>query len=456
MSDRSRATYALSVLFAINAMNFFDRQIGGALAEPIRKEWNLSDSALGALGTAFTLLYAFVGIPLGRLSDRSSRKRILCVAVFLWSLLTSLSALTRSYSQMFAARLGVGAGEAACAPAATSLIGDLFPPSRRARAMSVFMLGLPIGIALSYLVSSFIAHKWGWRSAFLVAGIPGVFCAIAAIFIDEPTRGLAEISCHPERSEGPGRAVSDAVPPLTPRSLAPLGMTSNPWRTLLTIPTMWWLVLSGALHNFNMYALGSFLAPLLMRYHRATLRQAGLMAMLSYGLSGIPGLLIGGALADRLSLRRKDGRLIVGAVSILISIPLLLLALRSPAHDIVWFVLPAAGGCMAMYVYYSSVYATLHDVVEPSLRGTAMALYFFAMYVLGASFGPVATGMVSDFFTRKAAARAGASILEPFRGQGLHSAMYLIPALSTLLTLVLFAASRTVAGDMDKRDRGGS
>src|SRR5713226_3727043 len=180
---RWAATYALAVLFAINAMNFFDRQIGGALAEPIRKEWGLSDSALGALGTAFTLLYAFVGIPLGRLSDRTSRKRILSVAVLFWSLLTSLSALTRSYWQMFATRLGVGAGEAACAPAATSLIGDLFPPARRARAMSVFMLGLPIGIALSYLVSSLIAHTWGWRSAFFAAGIPGVFCAITAMFI---------------------------------------------------------------------------------------------------------------------------------------------------------------------------------------------------------------------------------------------------------------------------------
>ena len=428
MSDRSRATYALWVLFAINAMNFFDRQIGGALAEPIRKEWGLSDSALGALSTAFTLLYAFVGIPLGRLSDRTSRKRILGIAVFVWSLLTSLSAMVRSYGQMFATRLGVGAGEAACAPAATSLIGDLFPPARRARAMSVFMLGLPIGIALSYLVSSFVAHAWGWRAAFVVAGIPGVLCAIAAFFIDEPQRGMLETRAF------------------TPR----------PWRALLTIPTMWWLILSGALHNFNMYALGSFLAPMLMRYHGATLRQAGVIAMASYGLAGIPGLLIGGALADRLSLRRENGRLIVGAISILISVPLLLLALLTPAHHTLMFGLFAAAGAMAMYVYYSSVYATLHDVVEPSLRGTAMALYFFAMYVLGASFGPVATGMASDFFTRKAAAAAGASVLEPFRGQGLHSAMYLIPLLSTLLTLVLFAASRTVAADMEKRDRGGS
>src|ERR1700720_4932989 len=96
---RSNAWFVLGILFAINTMNFFDRQIIGALAEPIRKEWGLSDSALGALGTAFTLLYAFVGIPLGRLSDRTSRKRILSVAVLLWSLLTSLSAMTRSYWQ---------------------------------------------------------------------------------------------------------------------------------------------------------------------------------------------------------------------------------------------------------------------------------------------------------------------------------------------------------------------
>jgi MFS family permease len=438
MNDRSRAAYALTVLFAINAMNFFDRQIGGALAEPIRKAWNLSDSALGALGTAFTLLYAFVGIPLGRLSDRTARKRILGVAVLLWSVLTSFSALTRNYWQMFATRLGVGVGEAACAPAATSLIGDLFPPARRARALSIFMLGLPIGIALSYLVSSFIAHAWGWRAAFFVAGIPGVFCAVGAMFIDEPARGRAETRTVVSR---PGEG--------------------SPWRVLLSIPTMWWLILSGALHNFNMYALGSFLAPLLMRYHGATLRQAGLMAMFSYGLSGIPGLLIGGALADRLSLRRKDGRLLVGAVSILASIPLLLLALSRPPHDTFSFGLLAGAGCMTMYVYYSSVYATLHDVVEPSLRGTAMALYFFAMYVLGASFGPIVTGMASDFFTRRAAVTAGATLfttkaLEPFRGAGLHSAMYLIPLLSILLTLVLFAGSRTVAGDMDKRDRGGS
>jgi MFS family permease len=418
------SAYALTVLFLINTMNFFDRSIGGALAEPIRREWGLSDSALGALGTAFTLLYAFVGVPLGRLSDRAPRKSILAAAVFVWSALTAVSGVTRTYWQLFVTRLGVGVGEAACAPAATSLIGDLYPPARRARAMSVFMMGLPIGIALSYFVGSYVAHAWGWRAAFFVAGLPGVLAAVAALFITEPARGTKETA--------PARVQS-----------------GSPWRTLLSIPTLWWLILSGALHNFNMYALGSFMAPLLMRYHGAGLREAGLMTMCLYGLSGIPGLLIGGALADRWGMKRRDGRLLVAAIASAVSAPLMWAALARPAKDTLLFVVLGSLACAFIYVYYASVYATLQDVVAPSLRGTAMALYFFAMYVLGASFGPLATGILSDFFTRRAA--AGGPELEPFRGAGLHSAMYVVPVLSILLALVLFAATRTVARDMERR-----
>ena len=429
MSDRSRTTYALVVLFAINTMNFFDRVIGGALGEPIRREWNLSDSALGALGTAFTLLYAFVGIPLGRLSDRKPRKWILAVAVFVWSALTALSGITRTYWQLFVTRLGVGVGEAACAPAGTSLIGDLFPPEKRARALSVFMMGLPIGIALSYLVASFIAASYGWRTAFLVAGIPGVIAAVAALFIDEPPRGMKEAVTAGTKTRA-----------------------GSPWKILLSIPTLWWLIISGALHNFNMYALGSFLSPLLMRYHGASLREAGLMTMMVYGLSGIPGLLVGGALADKWAMKRKDGRLLVAAIAIALAAPLMWIALAQPSREATLFIVFGSLACMVMYVYYASVYATLQDVVEPSLRGTAMALYFFAMYVLGASFGPLATGMASDYFTRRAA--QGAAVLEPFRGEGLHAAMYLVPVLNILLALVLFAATRTVAKDMDRMRAG--
>ena len=210
---------------------------------------------------------------------------------------------------------------------------------------------------------------------------------------------------------------------------------------------MWWIIVSGALHNFNMYALGSFIAPFVIRYHGVGLRKAGLISMLVYGLSGIPGLLAGGFLADAIARKRKDGRLLLGAICILLSVPLMVLALMQPPRAIAGFVALATLGCMAMYVYYSTVYAAIQDVVEPRLRGTAMALYFLAMYVLGASLGPLGTGMASDYFTKRAAAAAGATALEAFKGAGLHNAMYIIPLLSTILTVVLFAASRTIVRD---------
>lgn len=432
MRELGGARFALWVLFAANAMNFFDRQILGAVGEAVRREWALSDGAMGALGTAFTLLYAAVGVPLGRMADRTGRTRILAAGVFVWSLTTVASGWARNFWQLFALRLGVGVGEAACAPAATSLIGDLFPPARRARALSVFMLGLPVGVALSFAVSGTIARSYGWRPAFYVAGVPGLLCALAVLFIREPARGASEAhGVGGRRREG------------------------SPYRLVWGTPTMRWLIISGALHNFNMYAIGSFLTPYLMRYHGMDIRTANLVAMVVYGLSGAPGLLLGGMAADAAGKRRADGRLLVGACAVLGSVPLVFLALGRGAGETAGFMLLMGTGCALMYAYYSTVYSTIQDVTEPGLRGTAMALYFFAMYVLGASLGPYGTGVVSDFFTARAARAAGVlelspQALEPFRAEGLHSAMYVIPLLGALLTLVLFAASRTVARDVER------
>src|ERR1700738_2962564 len=406
---RSNAWFALWVLFAINAINFFDRQILGAVGEPIRKEWGLTDSTLGALGTAFTLLYAFVGVPFGRLTDKAMRTWILSAGVFVWSLMTATSGAARNFWQLFTCRLGVGVGEASCAPAATSLIGDLFPASRRARA--IFMLGLPVGIALSFAVSGTITRSYGWRPAFYVAGIPGLLCALIVLFIREPKRGAAETHKIGGRQRG-----------------------GSAYRLVLSPPTMRWLIISGALHNFNMYAIGAFITPFLMRYHGADIRNANFVSMVVYGLFAAPGLILGGVAGDAVMKRQANGRLLVGALAILGSVPFIFLALGRTGGDILGFMILMGAGCALMYAYYSTVYSTIQDVVEPSLRGTAMALYFFAMYVLGASLGPYGTGLVSDFYTTRAASAAGMTSLTqhglgPFRAAGLHSAMYIIPAL---------------------------
>src|SRR5277367_2003537 len=190
--SESRAWYALFVLFVINLLNFFDRQLPGALAEPIRKEFHLSDTALGLLGTVATLMYALVGLPLGRLADKWYRTRLIAIGTAVWSLLTGASGLALNSAQLFVSRVGVGLGEATCAPAGQSLIGDLFPPRQRARAMSIFMLGLPAGLFLAYLSAGAIGAAFGWRVAFLFACIPGLLFAWLMMRMPEPMRGAAD------------------------------------------------------------------------------------------------------------------------------------------------------------------------------------------------------------------------------------------------------------------------
>lgn len=427
-NPRQRASFALWVLFGINLLNFYDRQILSAVNEPIRKEWGLSDTAMGTLTTAFTLIYAAVGVPLGRLADTWSRPRLLGLGLTVWSLLTAASGMAWNYASLFVSRLGVGVGEASCAPSATSLIGDLYPPARRARAVSIFMLGLPIGLFLSYRLSGVIAHAWGWRAAFYLACLPGLLLVPLAFKIREPQRGGSE-----------------GHPPVSGRR------KGSPYWQVLRIPTMLWLIISGALYNFNSYALNSFLTAFLSRFHHLGLREANNVSSIVLGAVGVAGLLGGGWAADRLSLVRPDGRLRFASTALLLAAPLIYWALEMPAGAMPGFILLLGTGSMLMFVYYSCVYVAISEVVEPALRGTAMAIYFFAMYVLGASLGPVGTGMLSDHFARKAMAAAGATLMtEPFKAAGLHSAMYVVPLLCTLVAAVLFAASRTVSTDMKR------
>ena len=168
------ATRSLIVLFAINILNFYDRQVLSTLTEPIRKEFHLSDTQIGWMTTAFTLLYAVIGVPLGSLADRWSRKKLLASGVSVWSALTGSTALAGTYGFLLFSRLGVAVGEAVCAPVATSWLGDLFPSHKRSGALALFMLGVPIGLALSSFCSGPLAQAFGWRVAMVVAAVPAL------------------------------------------------------------------------------------------------------------------------------------------------------------------------------------------------------------------------------------------------------------------------------------------
>jgi predicted MFS family arabinose efflux permease len=373
--------------------------------------------------------------------------------VTVWSLLTAVSGLAGGFWSLFLARLGVGVGEASCAPTANSLLGDLFPRERRARAISLFMLGLPLGLGLSFIVSGLVSDRWGWRAAFYVAAVPGFVLGLLSLAIAEPPRGAAE-----DRAVGASRR------------------RGSPILLVLRIPTMWWIILSGALHNFNMYAIGSFLSPFLQRYHGLSTGNAGLINGVVYGIFGGCGIFLGGWACDWIVKRRVSGRLEVSTLAAALAGPCIWLALSEPPGSVWAFAAWMLPGSMLLYVYYSGVYAAIQDIVEPALRGTAMSVYFFAMYLLGAAIGPVITGQLSDYFAQQARIAGGnlpanvailaassqtvapghipwaamALSLEKERhakAVGLHEAMYIIPLLSIALVVVLFAASRTVTKD---------
>ena len=439
-TPRAHAWFTLAVLFGINLMNFFDRQILPAVQEQIKREWGLSDGQLGDLGTAFILLYAAVGLPFGHLADVGRRKWLLAGGVAVWSLLTAGSGVAWSFWALWVFRLGVGVGEATCAPAANSLIGDLFPAESRARAVSIFMLGLPVGLALSNIVSSSLAKHWGWRSAFFVAAVPGLLLAVAVLFVREPVRGGADAHL--------GKAGSGGALPFGARL-----------RRVLALPTMWLIIASGALHNFNMYALGQFLQSLLMRYHGLALDRAGWVIGLVDGC-GVLGMFLGGWLGDWAFRRRASGRLVVSWVALALAVPALLLALGAAPGQIGTFVAWLLVARVLLYVYYGTVYATIQDIIAPRLRGTAMAVYFCAMYYLGAAAGPAGTGRLSDYLARRAADLEGVTLAvsetgrivipDRFLAIGLHQAMYVVPIVCAVLVLVLFAGSLTVTRDRQR------
>jgi predicted MFS family arabinose efflux permease len=417
--QEKNARYALAVLFSVNLMNFFDRQIAGALVEPIRLEFGLSDMQTGVINTAFTLVYAFVGVPLGRLTDTWARTKLIAIGVTFWSVLTAASGLAVNFWTYMLTRIGVGIGEASCAPAGQSLIGDMYPPERRARAMSIFMLGLPLGLFAAYMLSGNIAKAWGWRAAFFLACIPGLILAGLALLIREPKRGATEQQ--------------------------PMVVVQAPYRTVLSIPTIWWIILSGIMFNFNAYAVNVFQTAFLQRFHGLDIAQAANISAVSLGLVGVIGLLVGGWLGDRFRLPNR--RLSLAAVGFLLAAPCAFFALQQPKGGIVVFGVLMSVFSMCTFMYYATVYSALQDVVPATLRGTTVSLYFFGQYVLGAAFGTTIMGALSDYFANKAMVEAGAALIEPFRAQGLHSAMYVIPLLSLLCAASLFGAARTVTAD---------
>ena len=372
------ARYVLGVMVAINFLNFMDRYVGAAAAPLIKTEFHLSDSQIGLLGSAFLLVYALSAVPFGYWADRGIRKVVVGVGVTVWSLATLFTGLSQSYGHLFASRAVLGIGEAGYYPAGTSIISDYFPKEQRGRVMSIWGVGSTIGIAVGFAGGGYIADKYGWRTAFFFAAVPGLVCALLAFTLREPLRGSAE-------------RVGQAVQRTYDASLA------NMVR-LLRIPTLRATVLSQTLLYFVLASNAFWLPTLLNRKFGMSVSKASLLAGIVIVIGGLIGTLGGGWIADRLGKKDPKAYLQVGIVGFLVGAVFIVIALLAPLNvgPIPIFVPAFLIGVVAIYLYSGPFSAISQAVVSPALRASAVTVLLFVSHVFGDSHSTFDIGFISD------------------------------------------------------------
>jgi MFS family permease len=387
-SDRSilserRIRWSLILLMLSVILNYVDRQILGIVAVPIKAELGLSDTQLGLLaGVAFSIFFAFMGLPLAWLADRRNRARIIAVCCAGWCLFTAGCGLANSFVHLFIARMGVGIGEAGCMPPAFSLISDFFPPKRRARAFATYQFGIPVGSAFGMLCGGWIASHIDWRAAFLIIGLSGLPLAIALwIFIKEPVRGT-----------------QDRVKAETPR----FGIVV---RKLVTTPSFWFLTLGHACSTVLLFGVMFWLPSMLQRSYGLSLVHVSLAMGGIVLTGGIIGLWAGANFADRLGPSNPRAYALLPAAGYLLAAPAYAIAIfaPNPYWAIPLFILPQALGLFGS----PPVSTAMQSIVPAEMRATTTALYQFIINLTGAGLGTLMLGIMSDHM----AARYGANAL---------------------------------------------
>jgi MFS family permease len=378
-------SYVLVVLVIVYTFNFIDRQIVGILAVPIKGELHLSDSQLGLMGgLAFALFYTLLGIPIARLADRVSRTWIMTVALALWSLMTAMCGLTQNFAQLFMARVGVGVGEAGGVAPAYSLICDYFPTTERARALSVYSFGIPIGAASGIVLGGFITSLMSWRMAFFIVGLAGLLITPLLKFtVREPTRGALD----PARGS-PDRDCSDRAAVRSAPSLLEV------IAVLARKPSFWGLSLGAASASMMGYGLFFWAPSFLVRSFHLSL----LHASLSFGalvlVGGLIGIWFGGALADRYGEKRRAMYAFIPAAAFLATVPFYVAGVLSTTLWLSFAVLlvPTALGL----VWLGPVLAAVQHLVPGNMRATASALFLFINNLIGIGLGTTLIGALSD------------------------------------------------------------
>lgn len=369
---RAASTYGLALLFLVSFFNYLDRMVIAVMVEPMKRDLELSDTQIGLVsGLAFAVLYAICGLPLARIADRGSRKWLLAICLGTWSAMTALTGMVRNFGELFLARMAVGVGEAGCVPSAHSMIGDMYPPERRAFAVGIFQAGGLLGLSVGLALAGALAERYGWRTALLWIGLSGLPLALLiAVTMREPVRQISAIAAEP---------MSDALRALAGR------------RPLVHV------IAGLSIGAFATYGMAQWLPAFFIRSHGATLTEVGIYGAIFGGVAGVLGTVIAGLAMVRLHPLDPRWELWLPAASYLLAGPCY--AASFAASDLtvalgIQFAavfLAAGGGVVAI--------SAIQSFAEPNRRATAVAVMMFMSSLIGLGLGPAAVGLTSDLLS---------------------------------------------------------
>ena len=408
-----RRNWMMVVLVLATAFSSIDRQVIGMLLEPIRKEFGLSDTQLGILsGPAFTVLYAVLALPLAVLSDRTSRRAVAAASLAAFSTMSALCGMALSYPMLLLFRMGVAVGEAGVVPSSQALVADIYPKKELTSAMSRLYLSQSVGGVLAFLLGGLLTGVVGWRLTLILLGVPGLFIAALSLIL------------VPQRNSGasrPGSAKTIKIP--LRRSLA----------FLWSQRTYRMLTLANAVWSFAGAAIALWAAPFISRTYGLSPLKIGLVMAVAVGLSGAAGLFVLGGVAQRKSVVDARWILWVVAIALAVSVPLVLVTFLT---DSGWVALVT--GCLVAFLAISSqgpVASVVQILVPGHMRSIAVAVKHVAVTAVGAGSGPLAVGMLNDFFAHE------------FGTQAIRYSLVIMGLFYGLAAILFYMASRTFIAD---------
>jgi len=382
-----RAMSFLLFLTLLNILNMVDRTLITSFGTAIITDLELSDSQFGLLtGPIFVFFYSIMGLFMGALADRVHRPRLIAAGLILWSALTALSGMAKSFAQIGVARLFIGVGESAMAPAALSMIADLYPKARRGTATGIYYLGVPLGAGGSFIVAGILGPMIGWRNCFMLLGAIGLVLAVVLLFLKDPKRGAMEEAQDAKQEDLIGGNW---------RSIA-----SDVYSIVKSMPALAWTMIGAVFLHIPLGA-GQFAIVWLERERGFGVGEISAVYGLIYIVFGTAGTFLGGILSDWYQARFKGGRVRFLAY-LMLGITPLLISFRFVDPSSALFYLGMAAGMFSVSSFYGPAFSTVQDLTPARLRGVMTGLLLVACNLLGLGIGAMMTGLLSDAFSANA------------------------------------------------------